>query len=118
MEEQEVRKSVKDLVKTFDTNPKKELKTNQKKEKIPLFPTLKKLPSNVSNKYTEEVNQSNSNNDNKIPRKSMPLAFYKDPEKNDEDFIRIVDDMVDWSYDNFRTNQYDNYQKLTNGILP
>ena len=42
--------------------------------------------------------------------------FY--PEKNDEDFIRIVDDMVDWSYDNFRTNQYDNYQKLTNGILP
>jgi len=85
MEEQEVRKSVKDLVKTFDTNPKKELKTNQKKEKIPLFPTLKKLPSNVSNKYTEEVNQSNNNNDNKIPRKSMPLAFYKDPEKNDEE---------------------------------
>ena len=42
--------------------------------------------------------------------------FY--PEKNDEDFIRIVDDMIDWSYDNFRTNQYDNYQKLTNGILP
>jgi phosphatidylinositol 4-kinase len=42
--------------------------------------------------------------------------FY--PEKNDEDFIRIVDDMINWSYDNFRTNQYDNYQKLTNGILP
>ncbi len=42
--------------------------------------------------------------------------FYQD--KNDEDFIKIVNDLIDWSYDNFRTNQYDNYQKLTNGILP
>ena len=42
--------------------------------------------------------------------------FYQD--KNDEDFIKIVDDLINWSYDNFRTNQYDNYQKLTNGILP
>ncbi len=85
MEEQEVRKSVKDLVKTFDKNPKKEPKINQKKEKVPFFPTLKKLPSNVSNKYTEEVNQSNNINDNKIPRKSMPLAFFKPPEKNEEE---------------------------------
>ena len=42
--------------------------------------------------------------------------FYVD--KKDEDFIKIVDDLINWSYDNFRTNQYDNYQKLTNGILP
>ena len=42
--------------------------------------------------------------------------FYQD--KNDEDFLKIVDDLINWSYDNFRTNQYDNYQKLTNGILP
>ena len=42
--------------------------------------------------------------------------FY--PEKEDEEFIKVVDDMINWSYDNFRTNQYDNYQKLTNGILP
>ena len=42
--------------------------------------------------------------------------FYQD--KNDEDFIKIVDDLINWSYDNFRTNQYDNYQKLTNGIIP
>jgi len=42
--------------------------------------------------------------------------FY--PDKKDEDFIKIVDDLISWSYDNFRTNQYDNYQKLTNGILP
>ena len=38
--------------------------------------------------------------------------------KKDEDFIKIVDDLIVLSYDNFRTNQYDNYQKLTNGILP
>ena len=37
--------------------------------------------------------------------------------KKDEDFIKIVDDLIDLSYDNFRTNQYDNYQKITNGIL-
>ena len=42
--------------------------------------------------------------------------FYQ--EKNDEDFINIVEDLINRSYDNFRTNQYDNYQKLTNGILP
>ena len=42
--------------------------------------------------------------------------FYED--KKDEEFIKIVDDMVNLSYDNFRTNQYDNFQKLTNGIFP
>ena len=42
--------------------------------------------------------------------------FYED--KKDEEFIKIVDDMVNLSYDNFRTNQYDNFQKLTNGIIP
>ena len=42
--------------------------------------------------------------------------FYED--KKDEEFIQIVDDMINISYDNFRTNQYDNYQKLTNGIIP
>ena len=38
--------------------------------------------------------------------------------KKDEEFIKIVDDMINTSYDNFRTNQYDNFQKLTNGIIP
>ena len=42
--------------------------------------------------------------------------FYED--KKDEEFIKIVDDMINLSYDNFRTNQYDNFQKLTNGIIP
>ena len=48
--------------------------------------------------------------------KNFRERFY--PEKKDEDFIQIVEDMVNYSYDNFRTNQYDNYQKLTNGIIP
>ena len=42
--------------------------------------------------------------------------FYEN--KKDEEFIKIVDDMINISYDNFRTNQYDNFQKLTNGIIP
>ena len=48
--------------------------------------------------------------------KSFRERFYED--KKDEEFIQIVDDMINISYDNFRTNQYDNYQKLTNGIIP
>ena len=57
--------------------------------------------------------------DNKNPTdifQKFRERFY--PNKKDEDFINIVNDLVNWSYDNFRTNQYDNYQKLTNGILP
>ena len=42
--------------------------------------------------------------------------FYEN--KKDEEFIQIVDDLVNLSYNNFRTNQYDNYQKFTNGIIP
>ena len=48
--------------------------------------------------------------------KSFREIFYAD--KKDEEFIKIVDDMIYASYDNFRTNQYDNFQKLTNGIIP
>ena len=57
--------------------------------------------------------------DNKNPAdifQKFKERFYEN--KKDEDFINIVDDLINWSYDNFRTNQYDNYQKLTNGILP
>ena len=55
--------------------------------------------------------------------KNISDIFYKFKErfycdKKDEDFIKIVDNLINWSYDNFRTNQYDKYQKLTNGILP
>ena len=36
---------------------------------------------------------------------------------NDEEFENFVNVLIDESIDNFRTIQYDNYQKLTNGIL-
>ena len=42
--------------------------------------------------------------------------FYAD--KKDEDFPKIVDDLIYQSYNNFWTNKYDTYQKLTNGIIP
>ena len=48
--------------------------------------------------------------------KQFRERFYAN--KKDEEFIKIVDDMIDASYDNFRTNQYDYFQKLTNGIIP
>jgi len=32
--------------------------------------------------------------------------------------IEYVDRLVENSYDNWRTIQYDNFQKYTNGILP
>ena len=89
MDENDKKKSVRDLVKTFDGNPKKEppKKTQEpKKEKAPLFPTLKKLPANVNNQYTEKKNQSNDkteeisknkdNNINKEESDKNPFAFF------------------------------------------
>jgi phosphatidylinositol kinase/protein kinase (PI-3 family) len=38
--------------------------------------------------------------------------------KSDNDFIKLVNDIVNQSCNNFWTNQYDKYQKMTNGILP
>ena len=74
MDDNEHKKTVKDLAKTFDTNPKKEnQKVNPppKKEKIPLFPTLKKLPNDVNNKFTKEKNHTE---DTKIIQKNKPQA--------------------------------------------
>ncbi len=31
---------------------------------------------------------------------------------------KVLDDLVHSSYNNFWTNKYDYYQKLTNGIIP
>jgi phosphatidylinositol kinase/protein kinase (PI-3 family) len=31
---------------------------------------------------------------------------------------KVVDDLINSSYNNFWTNKYDSYQKLTNGIMP
>ena len=63
MDDNDHKKSVKDLVKAFDSTQKKDLqKVNTAaapKEKVPLFPTLKKLPKDVNNKYTEETHNKN-----------------------------------------------------------
>ena len=36
--------------------------------------------------------------------------------KSDNDYIKIVDELIYNSLDNWRTNQYDNFQKFTNDI--
>jgi phosphatidylinositol kinase/protein kinase (PI-3 family) len=38
--------------------------------------------------------------------------------RSENDFKKIVDDLIYASYNNFWTKKYDTYQKLTNGILP
>lgn len=38
--------------------------------------------------------------------------------KSDTELVKVLDDIIKASYNNFWTNKYDAYQKLTNGILP
>jgi phosphatidylinositol 4-kinase len=38
--------------------------------------------------------------------------------KSENEIKRILDELIYTSYDNFWTNKYDYYQKLTNGIIP
>ncbi len=38
--------------------------------------------------------------------------------KNENDYINVVDDLIKNSINNWRTVQYDNFQKLTNDIKP
>ena len=38
--------------------------------------------------------------------------------KNDAEFPKIVDDLIYRAKDNFWTNKYDTFQKITNGIVP
>ena len=38
--------------------------------------------------------------------------------KNDKDLSSLVDELIRKSYNNFWTNKYDTFQKMTNGILP
>jgi phosphatidylinositol kinase/protein kinase (PI-3 family) len=38
--------------------------------------------------------------------------------KNQMEFQKIVNDLIYHSYNNFWTNKYDLYQKMTNGIIP
>jgi phosphatidylinositol kinase/protein kinase (PI-3 family) len=38
--------------------------------------------------------------------------------KSEAEYIRVVDELIANSLDNWRTVQYDNFQKLTNDIRP
>jgi phosphatidylinositol kinase/protein kinase (PI-3 family) len=38
--------------------------------------------------------------------------------KSENDYTKIINDMINQSYDNFWSNKYDYYQKITNGIIP
>ncbi|KRX02549.1 Protein kinase-like domain [Pseudocohnilembus persalinus] len=35
----------------------------------------------------------------------------------DSEYLALVDKLVDQSYDNWRTNQYDKFQNISNGIM-
>ena len=48
--------------------------------------------------------------------KKFEERFYA--KKSDFELTKILDDLIKSSYNNFWTNKYDSYQKLTNGILP
>jgi len=48
--------------------------------------------------------------------KKFEERFYA--KKSDSELTRIIEDLIRSSYNNFWTNKYDSYQKLTNGILP
>ena len=38
--------------------------------------------------------------------------------KNEYDLVKFVHELVETSLSNWRTSQYDYYQKMTNGIIP
>ena len=38
--------------------------------------------------------------------------------KTEEHQLNIVNDLIDFSVNNWRTSQYDNFQKMTNDIMP
>lgn len=38
--------------------------------------------------------------------------------KSDKDLAKVLEDLINSTYDNFWTNKYDFHQKLTNGISP
>jgi phosphatidylinositol kinase/protein kinase (PI-3 family) len=38
--------------------------------------------------------------------------------KSESELVKIVDELISYSLSNWRTSQYDYYQKMTNGIIP
>lgn len=52
---------------------------------------------------------------------SMVLMKFRErfhERKSDMELQKILDDLIYTSYNNFWTNKYDYYQKITNGIIP
>ena len=93
MEDIEKKKTVKDLIKTFDSNPETEQDFNKENtltqnEKNPLFPTLKKLPNNIRNLFTEEKYQNielNNSHKNKVQTANIKeLESNKLPKNNNQ----------------------------------
>ena len=125
MDENEPKKTIKELLKTFDKNPKKESKISNnkaKKEKIPLFPTLKKLPPNVSNKFTEEKNQINAdkedvskNSQNENPFKLLIKNQKKNKIKDDSNLGKQMKYKINQEPD-FRNRRNSSYTKKN--IIP
>jgi phosphatidylinositol kinase/protein kinase (PI-3 family) len=57
-----------------------------------------------------------ANNDVKEKIQRFIDRFYLT--KTENEYIKVVDDLISMSLNNWRTTQYDNFQKLTNDIRP
>jgi phosphatidylinositol 4-kinase len=57
----------------------------------------------------------NNTNKNEVKNKFFERFLLN---RTDNDIDKTVNEMIDNSYDNWRTNQYDNFQRLTNDIRP
>jgi len=52
---------------------------------------------------------------------NLTIAKFKErfhERKSEIELKKIIDDLIKQSFNNFWTNKYDSFQKLTNGILP
>ncbi len=57
-----------------------------------------------------------ANTDTTVVISKLRERFHMD--KSESDYIKIVDELIANSINNWRTVQYDNFQKLTNDIRP
>jgi phosphatidylinositol kinase/protein kinase (PI-3 family) len=63
--------------------------------KMPCFPNTSEIPTIIS-KFNERFHLN----------------------KSDTEYIKVVEDLINSSMNNWRTVQYDNFQRLTNDIRP
>jgi phosphatidylinositol 4-kinase B len=63
-----------------------------------------------------EINCFKDSNNNNLVINAFKERFYF--QKSEKELLDIIDKMVEVSFDNWRTNYYDKFQLLTNGILP